>query len=58
MKSYQLVIWAIVLVLVPIIGLVAYLLWRIARSDAMQDSMDYEEELPGSSGRRPRLGKD
>jgi heme/copper-type cytochrome/quinol oxidase subunit 2 len=58
MKSYQLVIWAIVLVLVPVIGLVAYLLWRIARSDAMQDSMDYEEELPGWSGRRPRLGKD
>ena len=58
METPQIVVWVIVLVVLPVVGLVIYLLWRLSRSDAMLDSMDYQSEHPIDQGRRPRLGKD
>ena len=36
METYQVVLLAIVIVLMPVIGPVSYLAWRLARSDSMQ----------------------
>ena len=58
METPQIVVWVIVLVVLPVVGLVIYLLRRLSRSDAMLDSMDYQREHPIDQGRRPRLGKD
>ncbi|MEA2022994.1 MAG: PLD nuclease N-terminal domain-containing protein [Actinomycetota bacterium] len=57
METPQLVIWAIVIIFLPIIGLVAYLLWRIARSDAMVESMDFHDEYASKSGSREIIGR-
>ncbi len=52
METWQTVVWVILIVFVPVIGLVAYLFWRLARSDAMQDSIDYTGER-GTGKSRP-----
>lgn len=39
METWQTVIWALAIIAVPIIGLIAYLFWRISRSEAMLDAM-------------------
>lgn len=47
MEGWQVVLWAIVIVLIPLIGLIAYLFWRIARSEAMQDALSVpRDQLP------------
>jgi hypothetical protein len=40
METWQVVVWAVTIVLAPIIGLVAYLFWRLFRTDAVQDFID------------------
>jgi hypothetical protein len=41
---------------VPLIGMTAYLMWRISRSDALADSIEYEDELSrGNKKLPPRL---
>jgi len=57
MKTYQVVIWAIVIVVVPVIGLVSYLLWRLARSDSMQESMEYQKDYSSKSEPYPPVGR-
>ncbi len=57
METPQLVIWAIVIILLPVIGLVAYLFWRIARSDAMVESMDFQEQHSGKGKSYPPIGR-
>ncbi len=52
METWQTVVWVVFIVLVPIIGLVGYLFWRIARSEAMQDSINYTSEH-GTGKSRP-----
>ena len=52
MEVWQVVVWAALIVLAPVIGLVAYLFWRIFRSEAMQDAMDFQEEQPGMGRRK------
>jgi hypothetical protein len=44
METDQVAVWAVILVLLPVVGLVSYLLWRLARSDSMQDAIDFEDE--------------
>ena len=44
MKPWQMVIWALVIVLIPIGGLLAYVLWRISRSSAMTDAIEFGDE--------------
>jgi heme/copper-type cytochrome/quinol oxidase subunit 2 len=58
MDTRQAVLWLIVLVVLPVIGLVIYLLWRLARSDAMVDAMDFQNERPVDPLDRPGLRKD
>jgi hypothetical protein len=53
MKPWQMVIWALVIVLIPIGGLLAYVLWRIARSSAMTDAIEFGDEH-GEGGLRDR----
>lgn len=47
MESWQVVLWALLIVLLPVIGLVAYLFWRLFQSEAMQDAVDYQQRQPG-----------
>jgi hypothetical protein len=57
METSQVVIWAIVVVLLPVVGLVGYLLWRLARSGAMQESMDFQDEHSGKGKAYPPIGR-
>lgn len=50
METWQLVAWAVFILVVPLIGLFSYLLWRIARSDAMTESIDFQDQY--SKGNR------
>ena len=43
METWQVVVWAVLIVLVPIVGLVSYLFWRIFRSEAMQGAIAVNE---------------
>ena len=58
MNTRWVVLWLIVLVVLPVVGLVSYLLWRLARSDAMVASMDFQDEHPVDPTDRPGLRKD
>lgn len=58
METRQVVLWLIVLVVLPVVGVVIYLLWRLARSDAMVDAMDYQAEHPVDPMNRPGLSRD
>lgn len=52
METWQVVLWAALIVLIPLIGLIAYLFWRISRSEAMQDAMSVpRDQTP--PGERP-----
>jgi len=46
MEGWQVILWAVLMVLVPIIGLIAYLFWRLFRSEAMQDAIAFRQEQP------------
>ncbi len=56
MGTGQVVAWALFIVFIPIVGLFTYLFWRISRSDAMQDSMDYNDRSGGASRPLPPRG--
>ena len=43
MKTWQVIAWAAFILIVPLIGLFSYLLWRIARSDAMTGSIEFQD---------------
>ena len=58
MNTRWVVLWLIALVALPVVGLVSYLLWRLARSDAMVASMDFQDDHPGDPLDRPGLRKD
>ena len=51
METWQVVVWALALIFVPVAGLIIYLVWRMSRSETMQDAWDYQEEH--SKGRGP-----
>jgi hypothetical protein len=44
METWQVVVWAVLIVLVPVIGLVVFLFWRLSRSEAMQDAIDFHDQ--------------
>jgi len=56
MSTGQTVGWALFIIIVPIIGLFSYLFWRISRSDAMQDAIDYNAGKGGPSRPLPPRG--
>jgi len=56
MSTGQTVGWALFFVIVPLIGLFSYLFWRISRSDAMEDSIAYNDRMGGSSRPLPPRG--
>jgi len=47
METWQTVLWAVLIVVLPVIGLVAYLFWRISRSEAMLDAMSVPRDKRG-----------
>lgn len=53
MEGWQVWVWALLIVLVPFVGLIAYLFWRIARSEAMADALSVPRTPPGSAGVDP-----
>jgi len=53
MAGWQLVLWALLIVLVPIVGLIAYLFWRISRSEAMRDAMSVPRDQTPPDQRPP-----
>jgi hypothetical protein len=44
METWQVVVWAVLIVLAPVIALVVFLFWRLFRSEAMQDAIDLHEQ--------------
>ena len=56
MSTGQTVGWALFIVIVPLVGLFSYLFWRISRSDAMEDSIAYNDRMGGSSRPLPPRG--
>jgi hypothetical protein len=57
MERWQIVVWAAVLVLLPVVGLVGYLFWRIARSENMRGAIDFQDEHSGKSESYPPIGR-
>jgi hypothetical protein len=53
METWQVVGWAALIVLVPILGLVSYLFWRIFRSESMQGAFAVNNERPNEGWRPP-----
>lgn len=53
MEGWQVVLWAIVIVLIPLIGLIAYLFWRLSRSEAMQDALSVPRDQTPPDQRPP-----
>lgn len=51
METWQVIVWAMALILIPVAGLIVYLVWRLSRSETMQDAWDYQAEH--SDGRGP-----
>lgn len=44
MEPWQVVVWALLIVFLPFVGLITYLFWRIFRSEAMQDALSVPRE--------------
>jgi hypothetical protein len=56
MEKWQVVVWAIALILVPIAGLIIYLFWLIERSETMAMQGIIRPGSPAASDRRHRSG--
>ncbi len=57
METWQVVMWAVLIVVIPVFGLVAYLFWRLARTETMQDAIDFHDEHSDRRGRLPTTGR-
>ncbi len=55
MKTSQLVGWTIFILVVPVVGLISYVMWRISRSETMEESMEYQDEHSIQSDKRPPI---
>ena len=53
METWQLVVWAVFIILVPMIGLVTYLFWPIMRSEAMLDALSVPRDDGGPGSQPP-----
>lgn len=51
----QFILWAALIVLLPFAGLIAYLFWRVARAESMQDIASYVDEQPDRSDPDSRI---
>ena len=56
METWQVVVWALALILVPVAGLIIYFVWRLSRSETLQDAWDYQEGRSDGSGPVPPVG--
>lgn len=45
METWQVVLWAALIILIPLVGLIAYLFWRISRSEAMEDALSVPRDM-------------
>lgn len=54
-STSQLVAWMVFIVVVPIVGLVSYALWRVSRSDTMEESIDFQKEHPVEGEQHPPI---
>ncbi len=57
METHHVAIWAVVLVLLPVVGLVSYLLWLLARSESMQDAIDFQDQHSAKGKSHPPIGR-
>lgn len=55
MKTSQLVAWSIFIVILPFVGVISYFLWRISRSETMEESMAYQDDHPIERDERPPI---
>jgi hypothetical protein len=55
MKTSQVVAWSIFIVILPFVGVLSYVFWRISRSETMQESIAYQNEHPIESDERPPI---
>jgi hypothetical protein len=52
-ETWQVVLWAVFILGVPLIGMTSYLMWRISRSDALVESMEFDEEYSKGDKKLP-----
>lgn len=55
MTTSQVVAWSIFIVILPIVGVVSYVFWRVSRSETMQESMAFQDAHPIESDKRPPI---
>ena len=55
MKTSQVVAWSIFIVILPLVGIISYIFWRISRSETMQESMAFQDEHPIENDKRPPI---
>lgn len=55
MKTSQVVAWSIFIVVLPFVGVISYVLWRISRSETMDDSIAFQGEHPIENDERPPI---
>lgn len=44
METWQVVLWAVLIVIVPLVGIIPYLFWRLSRSELMADAMSVSRD--------------
>jgi high-affinity Fe2+/Pb2+ permease len=54
-KTSLLVGWTVFILVVPVVGLISYVLWRISRSETMEESMEFQDEHPIQGDKRPPI---
>jgi hypothetical protein len=52
-ETWQVVLWAVFILGVPLIGMTSYLMWRISRSDALVESMEFDEKYSKGDKKLP-----
>ena len=55
--GWQVALWLLGIVLLPIVGPAIYLLYQGAHSEAMLDAMDYQAELATERGSNPNADR-
>jgi hypothetical protein len=53
LETWQVVLWAVFILVVPFIGMFSYLMWRVSGSDALLESMEFDEKYSKSNKKLP-----
>ena len=57
LEGWQVALWLLGIVFLPIIGPAAYLIYQGMHSETIQDDMEFQAELADESGSNPNAGR-